>query len=105
MSPKQALSVTLEAANVTWLRGRAGAGGARSVSQVLDGLVTAARQAGVTGPTRSVAGTIDIDPSDPELTTADSAVRAVYDLALSRPLVVRETPARYSARRSKSRRG
>ncbi len=65
MSAKQAISVTLGADNVTWLKGRAGAGGVRSVSEFLDQLVTAARQSGRVGPATSVVGTIDIDPSDP----------------------------------------
>ena len=57
---KQAISVTLEADNLTWLKGRAGAAGLRSVSELLDQLVSAARAAGRTGPARSVVGTIDI---------------------------------------------
>ena len=56
---KQAISVTLEADNLTWLKGRAGAAGLRSVSELLDQLVTAARASGRVGPSRSVVGTID----------------------------------------------
>jgi hypothetical protein len=102
---KEALSVTLDAGNVTWLKGRAGAGEARSVSELLDRLVTAARQARPAGAARSVVGTIDFDASDPALTTADSAVRALYDQSLGRPLVVRKAAVRHSARRPKRRRG
>jgi hypothetical protein len=101
---KEALSVTLDAGNVTWLKGRAGAGEARSVSELLDRLVTAARQARPAGAARSVVGTIGFDASDPALTT-DSAVRALYDQSLGRPLVVRKTAVRHSARRPKRRRG
>ena len=43
---KQAISVTLDADNLTWLKGRAGAAGLRSVSELLDQLVTAARESG-----------------------------------------------------------
>ena len=57
---KRPVSVTLETDNLVWLRGRAGASG-ESVSQVLDDIVTAARIEGRYGPSRSVAGTIDID--------------------------------------------
>ena len=64
---KQAISVTLEADNLTWLKGRAGAAGLRSVSELLDQLVTAARASGRVGPSRSVVGTIDLDASDPWL--------------------------------------
>lgn len=102
--PKQALSVTLDAINVTWLKGRAGAGVARSVSELLDRLVTAARQAGHGGPIRSVVGTIDIAAADPGLDTADAAIRALYDGSLGRPLVTRVAASRSSVRRAKSRR-
>ena len=94
MSGKQAISVTLGADNVTWLKGRAGAGGVRSVSEFLDQLVTAARQSGRVGTATSVVGTIDIDPSDPWLETADAALRSIYETALGRPLVARAAAAR-----------
>lgn len=97
MAGKHALSVTLDADNVTWLKGRAGAGAVRSVSELLDQLVTAARQAGRTGPARSVAGTIDIDASDPMLEGADALVRDMYEVSLGRPLAVRESAARYGS--------
>ena len=103
--PKQALSVTLDTGNVTWLKARAGAGDARSVSELLDRLVTAARRAQPAGSIRSVVGTIEIDRSDPELDTADSAGGALYEISLGRPLVLREQAARYSARRPRRRRG
>lgn len=100
--PKQAISVTLEIDNVTWLKGRAGAAGLRSVSELMDQLVTAARQAGRVGPSRSVAGTIDIDASDPRLEGADAAVRALFETSIGRPLVVGEGRVRA---RAKQRRG
>jgi hypothetical protein len=87
---KQAISVTLDAGNVTWLKGRAGAAGFRSVSELLDRLVSAARASGRVGPARSVVGTIDIDSADPLLEKADAAVRAMFEPSLGRPLVVRE---------------
>ena len=105
---KQAISVTLEADNVTWLKGRAGATGLRSVSELLDRLVTAARQSGDVGPSRSVVGTIDIDPGDPLLERADEAVRYVFESSLGRPLMVKETTPEYGAtptRSGKKRRG
>ena len=104
---KQALSVTLEADNVTWLKGRAGTAGIRSVSELLDRLVTAARQSGDHEPARSVVGTIDIDPSDPMLTQADEVVGAMFDKSLGRPLIVREASPEYTVRRrvTKKRRG
>ena len=103
---KQAISVTLEVDNVTWLKGRAGAKGLRSVSELLDRLVTAARQSGDVGPSRSVVGTIDIDSSDPLLERADEAVRHVFESSLGRPLLVKETSPEYGqARGRKKRRG
>jgi len=98
MSAKQAISVTLGADNVTWLKGRAGAGGVRSVSEFLDQLVTAARQGGRVGPATTVVGTIDIDASDPLLEGADASLRSMYEMSLGRPLVVREAAARYGTR-------
>jgi hypothetical protein len=89
---KQAISVTLDADNVTWLKGRAGATGSRSVSDLLDRLITSARQSGDVGPSRSVIGTIDIDPSDPLLERADEAVQSLFESSLGRPLMVKKTP-------------
>jgi len=99
---RQAISVTLEADNVTWLKGRAGAEG-ESVSGLLDQLVTSARSGNRAGPGRSVIGTIDIDDSDPSLERADAAVRAAFDASLGRPVIVRERPATYRAKSRKPR--
>jgi hypothetical protein len=103
---KQAISVTLNIDNLTWLKGRAGAAGLRSVSELLDQLVSAAREGGRGGPSRSVVGTIDIDASDPLLEGADAAVRATFETSLRRPLMVKEASPRYAAApRKKPRRG
>ncbi len=103
---KKALSVTLEIDNLRWLRGRTGAAGLRSVSELLDRLVTDARISGH-GPVRSVVGTVDIDSSDPRLEAADKAVRSLFDASLIRPLVAKETTTGYGARgrATKKRRG
>jgi hypothetical protein len=102
--PKRAISVTLDAENVTWLKGRARGAGVRSVSELLDQIVTAARASGNIGAARSVVGTIDIDASDPLLERADAAVRAVFETSLGRPLAVRERPAGYGERRRGTKR-
>ena len=103
---KQAISVTLETDNLTWLKGRAGAAGLRSVSELLEQLVTAARASGRVGPSRSVVGTIDLDASDPWLEGADEAVRTMFDTSLGRPLMVKEpSPAYGSAGKKRARRG
>jgi hypothetical protein len=96
---RRAISVTLEIDNVAWLKGRAGAAG-ESVSEMIDQLVTAARQGTCAGQMRSVAGTIDIDASDPLLEHADRAVRAAFDASLGRPLAVREARATYRPARA-----
>jgi hypothetical protein len=92
-----AISITLEAGNVAWLKGRAGAAG-DSVSGLIDQLVTAARQGHCVGEARSVAGTIDIDSSDPLLERADAALQAAFDASLGRPLAVREARAAYTSK-------
>ncbi len=104
--PKQAISVTLDEENVTWLKGRAGAAGVRSVSELLDRIVTAARASGQIGPPRSVVGTIDIDATDPLLEKADAAVRGLFEQSLVGPLVAREPRASSRPGRApKKRRG
>jgi hypothetical protein len=105
---RRALSVTLEIDNIVWLKGRAGAAG-ESVSEMIDQLVTAARQGTCAGQMRSVAGTIDLDSSDPLLERADRAVRAAFDASLGRPLdsardrplAVREARATYRPARAR----
>jgi len=103
--PKQAISVTLGADNLTWLRGRANAAGVRSVSELLDQLVSAARSSGDIGPSRSVVGTIDVDASDPWLEGADDAIRGMFDASLRRPLMMKESSPVYGSGRKKARRG
>lgn len=89
---RKPLSVTLESDNVAWLKGRAGAVG-ESVSELLDQIVTSARQDRRAGPARSVVGTIDIDAADPLLEQADAAVRAVFERSVGRPFLMREAGA------------
>jgi hypothetical protein len=102
---KQAISVTLGAENLTWLKGRAGAAGLRSVSELLDQIVSAARASGDVGTSRSVVGTIEIDDRDPSLEHADAAIRALFDASLRRPMMVKEAPARSRATNRTRRRG
>ena len=99
--PKQAISVTLDADNLTWLKGRASAAGARSISELLDHLVSAARSSGQVGPSRSVVGTIDIAESDPWLEGADDDVRGMFEASLRRPLMVKETSPVYGTVRKR----
>ncbi|MFI5396211.1 MAG: hypothetical protein ACHQ9S_11830 [Candidatus Binatia bacterium] len=80
---KQAVSVTLAAENLLWLRGQARVSGVRSVSALLDRLVSAARTGGQGHESmiRSVVGTVHISEADPALVRADAAVRAVFRVA------------------------
>jgi hypothetical protein len=104
---KQAISVTLDADNLIWLKGRAVAGNIRSVSELIDQLISAARQAGHPGNAQSVVGTIDIDPGDPMLDNADAAMRHLFEASVGRPLMAKETVAVYRGhpKAKKARRG
>ena len=93
--PKNAISVTLDADNLTWLKARAGSGQVRSVSELLDRLVTDARTRGAGGGVKSVVGTIDVDPADPLLMKADDAIAALFTESLGRPTAVKEKRAKY----------
>jgi hypothetical protein len=103
---KAAVSVTLDTGNLMWLKARTGAAGLRSVSELLDQIVTAARASGG-GPIRSVVGTVDLDASDSRLEHADKAVRRLVEASVRRPLVFEETSPGYdvSRRSPKKRRG
>ena len=77
--PKKALSVTLGAANVAWLKGRAQLSGG-NVSDALDKVVTLARTGGgapLASPNTSVIGMVDLS-DDPQLERADEAIRDVF---------------------------
>jgi predicted anti-sigma-YlaC factor YlaD len=90
--PKQPLSVTLDEANLLWLRGRVASTKRRSLSEALDAVITAARTGGHgADAVRSVTGTIDIAADDPHLARADSYIAALVDDSLSRPVLARET--------------
>jgi hypothetical protein len=102
--PKRPISVTLEAENLTWLKAHARSGRARSVSDVLDRLVTDARTQGAAADIRSVVGSIDVNPADPLLLKADETIRALFAESLARPLMVKEKRAGYGTR-SRARRG
>lgn len=92
---KQAISVTLDADNIAWLKGRVTTAGARSISDLLDQIVSAARRTG--GTPRSVVGTIEIAASDPHLDEADEAVRSIFQLSLQRPALARERRTSYTS--------
>ena len=103
--PKTAISVTLDVENITWLRGQVRVAGLRSVSELLDRLVSAARESGRIGPPRSVVGTIDIAASDPLLEGADAAVRKQFDGVLGVRARVAEPHGEYRVPSKSRKRG
>jgi hypothetical protein len=106
--PKKGVSVTLDGTNLLWLKSRTVATKARSLSETLDSLVTAARTGGTMPAvaSRSVAGTVDIADDDPNLDRADAYVRQLVDASLSKPMVARESPPPCRAGKSRGpRRG
>lgn len=89
---KQPVSVTLSTDNIEWLRKQAMAKN-RSISKALDDLIRKARSAGSSDDAaiRSVVGTIEIDPSDPDLLEADSFVRSLFHLSTGKPRMRKKT--------------
>jgi hypothetical protein len=87
--PKDAVSVTLDRDNLLWLRGQLRALHARSLSDVLDRVVAAARtgRAG-SGTVRSVKGSVHIAADDPSLQEADAVIRRLF----ARPRAARRPP-------------
>src|SRR5262245_35242335 len=91
--PKKPVSLTLEEANLVWLKGRARILTGGSISEAVDQLVAEARtgRLGASHGPGSVVGTIDL-ADDPALTGADSAIRELFASSLSRPFTVHEVP-------------
>ena len=101
----KAISVTLDADNVVWLRARAAATSRGSLSEVLDTIVSNARLQGQTAAAaiRSVVGTIDLPDDDPDLGAADTYTRGLFDRSARRPVMAKE--ARRSYGKARKRRG
>ena len=102
---RKPVSVTLDELNLLWLRGQAIAVKG-SLSQVLDRLVTKARQSGHAEPgaVRSVRGTIDFPVDDKSLAEMDEFVRTCFEESFERTArILREAPPRYRSRRVRKR--
>ena len=99
--------MTLSNDNLLWLRGRTRAAKARSLSETLDTLITEARGAGRVpeSAVRSVAGTLDIAASDPNLESADGFIQDLFAASVGRPVMARERPPVYGRRTRGRRRG
>ena len=89
------MSLTLDEANLLWLKGRGYGHG--NLSAAVDDLITAARagRLGAPAAARSVVGTIDLAADDAGLERADRAVRDLFAASLSRPLHLSELRASY----------
>jgi len=79
---KTAISVTMSTDNLLWLKARTLATGSRSMSAVLDGLVTAAR--GASGPVTSVVGFVSFPEGEDGLRQGGEEIRALFDRSLSK---------------------
>jgi hypothetical protein len=102
--PKRPISVTLDVDNLLWLKGQTATGKRRSLSDTIDGLLTAARTSADGGTTsRSVVGTIDIAADDPGLDQADAHLRRALEASLARGLTVRESRSEYSRSRASAK--
>lgn len=99
----KAVSITLSEDNLLWLRGQAARSAKRSVSALLDQLVSEARAAGRSAPeaVRSVAGTIDLPEDDPNLEGADAYVRSLFAVSARQPLLVRERTTKPRRKRTR----
>jgi hypothetical protein len=93
--PKKAVSLTLEEANLLWLKGRGYGHG--NLSAAVDDLITAARagRPGIPAAVRSVVGSIDLAADDPRLERADGALRDLFAASLARPLRASEARTSY----------
>jgi hypothetical protein len=107
--PKKAVSLTLDEANLLWLKGQGHGHG--NLSAAVDDLITAARSGrlGTPAAARTVVGTIDLAADDPRLDRADRAIRDLFAASLARPLRVTKARERYEparpTKRSRRRRG
>lgn len=104
---KKAMSVTLDEANVLWLRGRARMSPGNNVSEALDRLITRARlgRSSALTTATSVVGMVDLS-DDPDLLKADAAVRAMFDESLERTVLqLNEAAPGYARRSRKKKRG
>lgn len=100
---RRPVSVTLKTDNLLWLRAQAAASAKGSLSEVLDRLVTDAREAGRTDARaiRTVKATIDLPDDDPALEGADAFVRAQFEKSVRRPVLVKESRTRYTVPRKR----
>lgn len=78
------IPLELDPQNLLWLKARAHAAGDRSLSDVINEIVTRARGSSGRGEIRSVVGKAQITPDDPDLAGADAAIRALFEESRNR---------------------
>jgi hypothetical protein len=78
---KVPISVTLDTDNLLWLKARTQASGSRSVSAVLDELITKARRS--KGPATSVVGLVSFPEGVEGLERGTQEVRQLFERSLS----------------------
>lgn len=102
---RKAISITLSQDNLLWLKGQAAQSRRKSVSELLDQLVSEARGAGWadTAAVRSVVGTIDLPDDDPGLETADAYIQTLFATSARQPIRGRERPSGSRPKKSASR--
>lgn len=77
---KTAISITLAPDNLLWLKARAQARGNRSISSAVDEILSEARR--LSGPVRSVVGTIRLPEGEAGLSRGDEEIRRLFTRAL-----------------------
>jgi hypothetical protein len=88
---KQSISITLSSENLLWLRGKAKASGARSISEALNQIISNARTGGNEHLHRSIVSTIVINESDPDLLKADADIRSLFRRSLNKVPATKRT--------------
>lgn len=80
------IALDLESGNLIWLEAQARSMGRRSVSEVVNKIITRTRagSSDQAGEVRSVVGRAQISEDDPDLQGADAAVRALFDESQAR---------------------
>jgi hypothetical protein len=78
---KRAISVTIEAENLLWLKARTRATGSRSISAVLDDMVTEVRKA--PGPVTSTVGWVSFPEGEDGLRRGKEDIRELFDRSLA----------------------
>lgn len=96
------VSVTLDEDNLLWLRGRLVAEERRSLSEMIDEILTEVRTSGRrASPSRSVVGTVDIAASDPLLQEADTYIGRLFESSLGGAMPMHDQPGGASKKRGR----